>query len=255
MQNMRGHTPQAFCAMEYQEWMRCRAIPAMDAVAASEFRMYANSWFGAQELAFYRRLQKACDHPSHRKRPCALIAADQAPTHCWVDVDHYIEFKTKRDRRDIPALQRGHIALDKERDFMPTAPKVPDTLQQPIEMIFATVKREVRKRLAARPGAVTWQHIWEDIQAVWREKVNAALCESCFDHALKAIKIWSTPVARRSTLSAKQSMKQCTALEGVGCLKRTEGRCIAGVVGRAISSVHIRACRHPDRRSRKNVQF
>lgn len=193
MQTKRGNTPMGFCAMEYQEYMRCRVLPAIDRWALAAFRPHANEWFDEAAEKSYEALKRGSGYRRGRQRPCCLIAVDQAPTHTWTDMPWFIAHEEERDRRTIKPRAAGWVDLDKESDFMPTAPKVPDTLQQPIEMIFGIVKTRFRSLMAERSGSVNWRTMYEDFHRAWVEKVNPSLCERCFQHALTAIKIWMTP--------------------------------------------------------------
>jgi hypothetical protein len=135
----------------------------------------------------------------------------------------FIAHGEERDRRTIKPGHAGWVDLDKGSDFMPTAPKVPDTLQQPIEMIFGIVKRLFRKLMAERAGGVKWRAVYDDFIAAWAEKVDPALCERCFNHAMTAIKIWMTPRDEMVTIDTAHGQVEVLGTGGGWVPKKYRG--------------------------------
>jgi hypothetical protein len=214
VQTTDGKAPSGFTATEFQEWFRLKALPAMQACADRCFlRKPANSshWFTAAMQASYERLVNATEF-SHRFHKKFLISHDQDSRHSY---KHYPVtsggHKGKPvDRRTIPKGRPLHIGVHEKRDYVPTAPRVPDCIQSPIEMFFAPVKGHFKTLMAEhrREGKQsTFEVVVENSLRAFREKGTAEKAGRCWQHAVqKSIVIFATPYKTWITIGEDRVM-------------------------------------------------
>eukprot|EP00892_Ulva_mutabilis_P005570 jgi/Ulvmu1/3385/UM016_0001.1 len=111
--------------------------------------------------------------------------------HMWPDIDHPEHAPhPAQDRRDIPAGQPGHIALHPTYNYVPSAPRVPDCIQFPIESLFAAVKREFRRLINAIPND-TARDMFDAMHAAFERAATQASIERRFDHAERCMVVFS----------------------------------------------------------------
>lgn len=204
MQKTNGELVNGLCAIEWQEWIRLRAYPAMQETANMLF-CKDSEWF-SQTL--YEELVTATRHSGANKK--FLVSHDQDGRHSYYHhttdpalLKHggaKASREGKVDRRDLPP-GRLHIPLIPVADYVPIAMKVPDCVQSPVEMFFATVKRHFRGKLseyraanvasgkACPPGVVADIALQSFANAGTPELVR-----SCWEHARKSLLVWTTPI-------------------------------------------------------------
>ena len=192
LQKCTGERPGGFVAVEYQEWFRLRALPAMKRIARENFLEYGGpEWFS---YSTYSSLCGAVGHVHSGMNPFFMVSQDCDPRHSmkhfWKAIDAGKRMTSNTiDRRDIAAGLEGHIPIDKVRNYVPTAPKVPDSLQFAIESVFAPVKRRYQSLLHGRdqisPGDMVWA-----IDRAFAEVATPATIKNCFDHCEGNVRIF-----------------------------------------------------------------
>lgn len=156
MQSCTGARPGGLVAVEFQEWLRCAALPRIRAFARANFSEHGHpAWFS---WAAYQRLCAAFDLPPSGMEPRFLLALDadarHSMRHMWPQIDRpRAPPAPPQDRRLIPAGQAGHIPLHPVYNYVPSAPRVPDAIQFPIESVFSGVKVQFRRILRSLPNA------------------------------------------------------------------------------------------------------
>jgi hypothetical protein len=200
--------------MEFQEWFRLRAIPAMQACAdGSFFRKPGDKdhWFTGAVEESYQRLVTATKYQSacHRK---FLISHDQDSRHSMLHYPVTAGGKRGRpyDRRTVARGQRFHIPVNPITDYVPTAPRVPDCIQSPIEMYFAPIKARFRQLLTEhrkQGQQSSFQVVVELAQQAFRDKGGAERAGRCWRHAVeKALPIFATPYKKWITVDGDKVM-------------------------------------------------
>lgn len=191
LQTKDGKKPSAFVADEWQEWLRLRAIPAMNKAAKAHFRDGANQWFSAKA---YAALKAAVGWD--KSRPLYLLAHDQDPRHSMRDMAHYRHELTRtahpedKDRRSYPKGTGRWIELDADKQYVPTAPRVPDTVQQPIELLFSNIKPAVKQATRHMLEYSVYDMIREIELAFDRYATPDGIAKA-FAHAHDSLRIWS----------------------------------------------------------------
>lgn len=183
-------------ATEFQEWFRLRALPAIIAAAQQNFQsVHPPAWFDA---AAYKQLCDAAGVPVDCPQPMFLVSQDSdsrhSMTHFWPEIDARSRRssipKSAIDRRTIPAGQYGHIGIHPLYNYVPTAPKVPDCIQLPIECLFSPIKHEFHKERRARklqePSV-----LMSLVKEVFERDATPERIGKCWDHACKALSVFS----------------------------------------------------------------
>lgn len=190
VQTARGLVPQGFVAMEFQELLRLRILPACEEACAKYFNPRTSEWFS---LKVYNAALRDVLWPADRSRPFFFLFMDKDKRHSLnLHKEPYRLRGTAKpppvDRRTIKEGEYGWLRLDKCQE-PPGAEKCPDTLQCPIEMLFGSVKQHFRKALA--------KHTETDVELVWKLAQEAfeayddqPAIERRFDHALDSIQVW-----------------------------------------------------------------
>ena len=187
--------------MEFQEWFRLRALPAMQNCADRNFMRkpgFPEHWFSTAEASSYARLVHATQFQSmyHKKY---LISHDQDSRH---SMKHYPPTRAGRrgkpiDRRSLPNRSPLRISVDVLKDYVPTAPRVPDCIQSPIEMFFAPVKTRFRALLEEhrRQGCTSnFDVVMQKALQAFKENGTADRGTRCWRHAIeKSLRIFATP--------------------------------------------------------------
>ena len=228
MQTIDRRAPSGFTACEFQEWFRLRALPAMQACADRTFFRHSDKehWFTEALERSYQRLVSATQYSSayHRK---FLISHDHDSRH---SMSHYpVTVSGKRgkafDRRSVPPGQRFHIPADSKRDYIPTAPKVPDCIQSPIEMFFAPVKIRFKQLLAEhrmQGKDSSFRLVANLALQAFRDKGEAERAGKCWQHAVrKALPIFSKPYKQWFTIDGERVNHCLYGFEKIGCPSST----------------------------------
>ena len=120
---------------------------------------------------------------------------DQDPRHSFKDWGNIAEVESPKpaqpiDRRDLPKGSRGSIDIDKVKNFIPTAPKVPDCIQFPIESLFAPIKGSFKKeRLELEEP--TPKKLENLMRQAFAKYGTAEACAKNWAHAWKCMKVFS----------------------------------------------------------------
>lgn len=162
-------------------------------------------WFNP---ALYDDLVAATGHQGPNKK--FLVTHDQDCRHSYylhTTDEHLLRAggasvrSGKVDRRCLPSGTEYHIPLTPVVDYVPIAMKVPDCVQSPVEMFFAVVKVRFRKLIGQYRGAHIADgqpsepgKVAELAMKAFEEVGTGELVKSCWEHARKALLVWSTPV-------------------------------------------------------------
>lgn len=209
MQTKPGGVPDGFVAMEFQELQRLCIIPTVEAFCAKHFVAGANDWF---KIERYNAWREAVGHPLDSARPCVAYMMDDDGRHTKTFIQGWQKMRaagqTPRnvDRRTIPEGEYGWIRWEPYQ-VVPSAPKCPDCLQMPIELVFAVVKPYWHK-LRISEHATTVQELWGLVVRAFNEKATPELIRKNYEHALKAIRVWSGEQGTWVTIDGQQYM--CT---------------------------------------------
>ena len=209
MQSCGGARPGGLVATEFQEWLRCRALPAIKDFARANFReRRPPEWFS---WSAYKRLCAGFDRAPSAMEPQFLLALDADARHTmndmWPAIDARMQIGTpltqneppmqRQDRRLIPTGHPGHIPLHPVYNYTPSAPRVPDAVQFPIESVFSSVKRRFRARMrdlaAARGGGgvVRSGDMFAAVEASFQEGATALSIHNRFMHAERNMRVFS----------------------------------------------------------------
>lgn len=179
-------------ATEYQEWFRLRALPEIKKRARENFLQYGHpDWF---DWSVYADLCGAVGHIPSGISPFFLVSQDCDPRHTmkyfWACIDAGLRPHAHiPDRRDIPEGHKGHIPIDKVKNYVPTAPKVPDAMQFAIESIFAPVKRRYSALLAGYNEVTPANMVWA-IERAFEEVATPSSIKNCFVHCEENMRIF-----------------------------------------------------------------
>lgn len=174
---------------EFSEWFRLRAIPAIEAACRQHFHR-GSPWFKAYK---YNKLKAALG--STGDKPCFLVSQDSDTRHHCSDMWEYRRVKATgkpasiRDRRTLPRGVRGWIDISLD-NYVPTAKRVPDCIQSPIEMLFSGWKREARNAYKQRPDN-GWKAWVECIEHAFHSWVAKQSLVKFFEHAEIALQVFS----------------------------------------------------------------
>lgn len=188
-----GAQPQGLVGMEFGEWMRLRAIPAMQRAASVHFHS-GSKWFAPGK---YRALKDALgwDARGWGAKPCYMVSMDSDSRHHMTDMWEYQRTKrprhqgTMRDRRIVPEGQLGWIDID-VCQFVPSAPVVPDCIQQPIESFFGVLKRHVYAAYQDAHGR-DWQAMYGEIVRAYLDYAPQLDIAAFWRHAKVALEVFA----------------------------------------------------------------
>lgn len=196
VQSASGAAPGGFVATEFQEYMRVRVLPAIRQFARDNFREREHppwmSW------SSYRRLCAAVDRVPSAMDPMFLLSLDadsrHSMKHFWPAIDRpdvpARSLPPPPDRRLLPEGSQGYIHIHPEHNYVPSAPRVPDSVQFPIESMFSGVKRAFRA-FVRDPEACTAGEMWLGIQAAFQDSATAESIKRRFEHAEKNMRVFS----------------------------------------------------------------
>lgn len=169
--------------VEFQEWLRLRALPAIRKLCRMHFVQHGHpEWF---KWKCYQDLCAAVGHRIDAYDPMFFISHDSDSRHGYIDrwlkLDDPTHAGPLPDRRDIPEGQPGHIPLDKHKNYVPTAPRVPDAMQFAIESIFSQVKTAYDAIIGDRTDE-TAEEMQRAMEEAFRKAVTPEYVLKCFKH-------------------------------------------------------------------------
>ena len=155
---------------------------------------------GAPEWFNWKCYQDMCAAVGHTLQtgegvqPMFLISLDSDSRHGmlyhWLKMDDSNYDGPVPDRRDIPPGQPGHIPIDKQKNYVPLAKKVQDSMQFAIESIFASVKRAFSVIAGDRTN-LTPAQMWECVQQAFRDGATPEIVQNCFRHGDENMRIFA----------------------------------------------------------------
>ena len=179
--------PKGLVGMEFGEWMRLRAIPRMQAATIAHFNS-RSAWFNP---AKYKALKDALgwERRGLANKPCYLLSCDSDSRHYMTDMWEFRRTRVRRDRREIPEGEQGWVDIDKCQ-YVPSAPRVPDTIQQPIEAFFGVVKRKAYAAYNKAKGR-DWRAMYNAVIQVYEKDVPDLNIAAFFRHAKIALRVFA----------------------------------------------------------------
>lgn len=216
VQTCGGERAGGFVANEFQEWFRLRVLPKIREIARQYFREHSKAdWFNWSE---YLDLCAAVGHKHTGIDPMFLVAQDSDSRHTMKyfklakdakDAKKKGKKKQKHlpDRRDIPAGKEGHIPIDKKKNYLPTAPKVPDAVQFPVESCFAPVKGRY-KGSAAAGECVRPCDMARNMEGAFAECATPERIRNCFRHGMENMRIFMGK--KNETVTIGDTRYHCT---------------------------------------------
>lgn len=200
--------------------MRQVVIPTLQAKAAEAFP-------GLSRNDAYNQLMRDLDWDEEEFGPCFLLAMDKDRRHSFVDYRHYRNERQntgrgkKRDRRELEYGQGDHIQFQ-DRQLIPSAQRVPDTIQQPVELCVGWIKRRVRKTLKG-VHKLTFEHLRDAVVDACEELNATDHIKSFWDHATKAIAIFAAEEGKKVKVTVKNKEKIFHGTRGGWVQKQARG--------------------------------
>lgn len=196
-------------ADEFQEWFRFRVLPAIWRLGQQHFREGANDWFSKK---LYDGLCRAVQYDQRSTIPMFLISQDSDPRHSMLDFGGHSDVRPQRkkkpiDRRTLKPGVKGCIPIDPVKNYVPSAPKVPDCLQVPIESSFAPVKHFFKQKMHSQ-GYQGYQGILRAMREAFRDHHTPELIRNCFEHGKLCMNVFSGPEGE--PLEANGKIYHCT---------------------------------------------
>lgn len=186
MQTKVGKSPDGLTATEWQAWFRVKVLRACTAAAAANFKCGVNVWWTAAVQDEYTALQRRLRWDKRKRGPLFLVGKDQDKRHSMNDMAAWRETGILVDRTTYAAGAHNSIRFDRAVQELPTASRVPDCIQSPVEMVIGLCKHDFHDSLPDKEAVNTWDIALLFINAV-EERVTPELCRKCFDHAWHAI--------------------------------------------------------------------
>ena len=191
-------------ADEFQEWFRLRALPMMKEAARQNFRKGKNHWFNQKA---YDALCAAVQFCATGESPMFMWAMDSDARHSFKDYQNLGGRGCNMDRRLLPAGTVGHIPVDPVRNQVPHAPKVPDSLQAPIEMFYGPVKRIYRRLLKDKKDPSPGEMI-AAMREAFRLCADSGCIYHCFMHGRVCMQVFSG--LENEVVQYKETVYHCT---------------------------------------------
>lgn len=213
LQNKNGSTPGGFCGEEYAEWFRLCVLEKIKAFAAQNFQVGANDWYTPEVHALHQQLMLETGWDQDKYGPLFFVARDRDRRHTTSDFDAYRDGDPGVDRCMIPEGEHNWIQFDAVRQMLPSARRVPDCIQSPIEMIVGLVKRDAQDMFGPHdPKEIEDMHraVWEASQ----ERVQPELCLKCFEKGLRAIRVFKGRIGETVTIEHNKRMVKVHCTQG-----------------------------------------
>lgn len=215
MQTLEGKTPCGHNAFEYQEWRRLRVHHACATAVNRYFKVGAEGaeWFTSEVAKQYDEIKKQLQWNERRDGPFFLISNDQDRRHSWRDMERHQLAEPYTDRTTLARGERGHISFNRVKQELPTAMRVPDCIQSPVEMIMGITKVEIHKRMAVVREADSFV-IAQLIRDVFAEKVTPELVQKCWEHGVRAIRVFCGQLDEHIMISIGQRQVKVLCVRG-----------------------------------------
>ena len=172
--------------------MRLKVIPTLRRSARAHFPFRSSA-------GQYEQLQRDLDWDEGESGPCYMLSMDQDRRHTFEDFEffriqkqHHGKKGRKRDRRDVEYGQGENINFRREQ-LIPTAPKVPDTIQQPVELCIGKINSYVHNWLKDL-NTVTFKDLQEATEAacvVENNGLDGAEIRKYWEHACSSIAVFA----------------------------------------------------------------
>ena len=208
VQNHKGEYPSGLVAEEAQPYLLALVVPTCR--QKLELMLAGN----AELRAMHDALQKELNwDEAERGGKLFFLAWDSAPAHTFTLIRHKRATGEQIDRRTIEKGKPGWMQLERCQ-FIPSAPKVPDCIQEAIEMPLGVGKRAAKKKLHNVPGTerLTWQQMCKHISDAFAGDGVARAARNSWDKALQACVVFSGKRGQWVTMTVRGKKRkiQCT---------------------------------------------
>lgn len=185
-------------------------LPRIRQLARREFVQRGHKrWF---IWKLYQDLCAAVGHVHTGMNPMFLISQDSDPRHSMIDLGGHSCVGTLRtghlpDRRSLKHGEKGYIPVDPIKNYVPTAPKVPDSLKVPIESFFGPVKRTFKKLQHGRKHNSPSLMV-KDIRAAIEKAATPEHIKHCFERGELCMQVFAGK--QDEVVHAKGRVYHCT---------------------------------------------
>jgi hypothetical protein len=192
MQTQQGQTPSGLVSWEHGEWFRLVAVPAMQSAARQHFYCRPGHWFTRHADEALKCMKAKLHWDEAANGPLYWCARDHDSRHSMKDVQHFLA-KKKEDKvmwRLKHKRGEDNWMQFEALQFVPSAQRVPDSIQCAIEMVVKVAKTAV---ISSLPDHIAWT--WVDMQdavlTAVPDKVTPDLVSRCWEHGTWAIRVFS----------------------------------------------------------------
>ena len=187
MQTKKGSKPKGHIAEEWQEYYRLCLLPKLQKLGEKLRQRHATTVSNAKRDLDWKAANGEL----------VLISDDKDRRHTHTSMPHYraaIKRGVKQpkliDRRNIRRGRKGWTMLS-DKHHVPTASKVQDCIQQPVECIISPIKRHVHK-LLKKSNKRTGRDIVEAVQESTK-RIKAESIRGAFNEGEVAIRQFAAP--------------------------------------------------------------
>lgn len=216
VQRKDGAYPGGLVATETQEWRKWRLFPLCQHAAELYFNSANNPQWTDFDTRCYNQLVKLVGWPERTRGKLYLVQGDSDVRHSMISHLLWRLHRQEHDRTELPANHPQYIRFWRAEQEPATAPKVPDCLQQPIELCFSHVKPEVNRIkeefMRSERRQPTSYELADMTVRVCKAKITPKLVRSNFEHARTAIDVFKGRIGEtvKYVKGAKEWTVQCT---------------------------------------------
>lgn len=200
--------------------MRQLVIPTLQTTAATHFPKLPQS-------EAYEQLKRDLNWDEQEWGTCYLVGMDRDRRHSWTDFRSYRSERAatgrgkKRDRRLVEYGQGDHIQFQ-ERQLIPSAARVPDTIQQPVESCIGWIKRRVRC-MTRGDRTLTYEKMRASIVTACEELNNSGNIKKFWDHSCKAIAVFAAEKNQKVKVNVRGKDQTFRGTQGGWVSKKLSG--------------------------------
>lgn len=194
LQRKDGADPAGLVGTEVQEWWKWVLLPACKRAAELYFNSATNPLWTDEDTKLYKQLMKMVGWNAREWGAFFMLLGDKDVRHTWLSHAIYRLHGQEVDRSTLPPTHSLYIRFKRDVQEAPSAPKVPDTIQQPIELCYSHVKPDVKKRKVAfmrQHGRQPTGYELADMTVTsCKAKITPALTHANFRHAETSINVF-----------------------------------------------------------------
>lgn len=218
VQRKDGMDAHGLVGTEVQEWWKWELFPACQRAADLYFNNSAtNGNWTDHDTKMYNQITKMVGWNTREWGMFWMLLGDHDVRHTWFAHVLWRLHGENVDRTTLPKTHRLYIAFNRAVQEAPSAPKVPDCIQQPIELVYSKVKpavKAMKKAFFESEGRQPTSYELADMSVrASKEKITPELASACFRHAETSIKVFSgrTDQTVKYQRGAKEWEVHCTA--------------------------------------------